>query len=120
MLGRVLQYSSDRSKYHFGVALQVSAHVQALEQTEDMLLQANRDLNAQLDRAELEVARADRQRQTALDRCSSLQKQCHSLQDMAAMQVPAQVESKMHVHGVRRAKHTKEDRLMCQYKGLCD
>lgn len=91
--------------------LQVSAHVQALEQKEDMLLQANRDLNLQLDRAELEVTRADRQRQTALDRCSSLQKQCHSLQDMSAMQISAQVESKMHVHGVQRAKRSREDRI---------
>lgn len=88
---------------------QVTAHVQAQEEREDMLLQANRDLNAQLDRAELEVTRADRQRQTALDRCSSLQKQCHSLQDMAAMQV--QVESKMYVHGVQRAKLSREDRI---------
>ena len=93
------------------LALQVSAHVQALEQKEDVLLQANRDLNAQLDRAELEVTRADRQRQTALDRCSSLQKHCQSLQDMTALQVSAQVESKMHVHGVQRAKRSREDKI---------
>lgn len=93
------------------LALQVSAHVQALEQKEDMLLQANRDLNAQLDRAELEVTRADRQRQTAMDRCSSLQKQCQSLQDMTALQISAQAESKMHVHGVQRAKRSREDKI---------
>ena len=106
---------SDCSGYQYDfnecANLQVSAHVQALEQSEQMLLQANSDLNAQLDRAELEVTRADRQRQTALDRCSSLQKQCHSLQDMTAMQVPVQVESKMHVHGVQRAKRSREDRI---------
>ena len=85
--------------------------MQALEQKEDMLLQANRDLNAQLDRAELEVTRADRQRQTAMDRCSSLQKQCRSLQDMTALQMSAQMESKMHVHGVQRATRSREDKI---------
>ena len=85
--------------------------MQFLEQKEDMLLQANRDLNAQLDRAELEVTRADRQRQTALDRFSSLQKQCQSLQDMTALQVSTQVESKLHVHGVQRAKRSRADRI---------
>lgn len=97
--------------------VQVSAHVQALEQREDMLSQANRDLNAQLDRAELEVTRADRQRQTALDRCFSLQKQCQSLQDMTILQAPAQIESKMHVHGVQRAKRSRGDRIQAHLPG---
>ena len=97
--------------------MQVSAQLQALEEREGLLSQANRDLNAQLDRAELEVTRADRQRQTALDRCSSLQKQCHGLQDMAALQGPTQLESKMHVQGVQRAKRSREGRIQAHMPG---
>ena len=97
--------------------MQVSAQAQELEQREGALSQANRELNAQLDRAELEVTRADRQRQTAVDRCSSLQKQCQSLQDMAASQMPVQLESKTHVQGVRRAKRGSEDRIQAHLPG---
>lgn len=97
--------------------LQVSAQARALEQREEVLSQNKRDLNAQLDRAELEVSRADRQRQTAVDKCASLQKQCLSLQDMVSQQLPLQLEGKLHIHGGHRAKSSRADRIQAHLPG---
>ncbi len=102
------------SKY---VILQVSAQARALQQHEDTLLQAKRDLNVQLDRAELEVNRAERQRQTAVDKCAGLQKQCLSLQDLVSLQLPAQLEGKLQAHGGHRTKRSRADRIQAHLPG---
>lgn len=102
------------SKY---VILQVSAQVRALQQREDTLSQAKRDLNVQLDRAELEVSRAERQRQTAVDKCAGLQKQCLSLQDLVSLQLPAQLESKLQAHWGHRTKRSRADRIQAHLPG---
>ena len=99
------------------VVLQVTAQARALEQREDILSRAKRDLNVQLDRAELEVSRAERQRQTAVDKCASLQKQCHSLQDMVVTQMPLQMESKLQGHGGHRMKRSRGDRIQAHLLG---
>lgn len=97
------------------VILQVSAQARALQQREDTLSQAKRDLNVQLDRAELEVSRAERQRQTAVDKCASLQKQCLSLQDL--VQLPAQLEGKLQAHGGHRTKRSRADKIQAHLPG---
>ena len=95
---------------------QVTAQARALEQREDILSQAKSDLNAQLDRAELEVGRAERQRQAAVDKSASLQKQCYSLQELVTRQSPLQLESKLQAHGGHRTKQTR-DRIQAHLPG---
>ena len=97
--------------------LQVSGQVRSLEQQQAVLTQAKRDLNVQLDRAELEVSRADRQRQNAVDKCTSLQKQCHSLQGMVAGQLPLQLDGKVQAHAGHKSKRSRGNEIQAYLPG---
>ena len=89
-------------------ALQINAHAGLLSQREEDLADAQRELSLQLDRAELEAVRADRQRQAAVTKCQSLQKQCYSLQDMALKPINlASPEYKAR----HRSRHSKQDKI---------
>ena len=97
--------------------LQASAQIRSLEQQQALLTEARRDLNAQLDRIELVASRADRQRQNAVDKCASLQKQCHSLQEMLGVQAPLQYEGKLQAHAGHKSKRDRGDRIQAHLPG---
>ena len=99
-------------------ALQAAGQIRSLEQQQALLTEAKRDLNSQLDRVELEASRADRQRQNAVERCTSLQKQCHNLQEMLMAHAPQQLEGKLQVHARHKSyKLGRGDRIQAHLPG---
>lgn len=87
--------------------MQATSHASQLSRREEDLAQAQRDLSLQLDRTELEAVRADRQRQAAVTKCQSLQKQCSSLQDMALMPIDLTSPDYKARHGSKRSRRDK-------------
>lgn len=85
-----------------------------LSQREADLAHAQRELSLQLDRAELEAVRADRQRQTAVSKCHSLQKQCNSLQDMALTPLDLSSPQYKARHRCKRSRSDKIPAFMCE------
>lgn len=97
------------------VMMQSYEHASLLAQREEEAAQAQRELSVQLDRAELEAVRADRQRQTAAARCQSLQKQCDSLQRIACNPASADITSpdyKLQSHHRHRLKHSRSNQIL--------